>query len=370
LTNRIFFFSIFRVTTLGGDVKKVIVASMLLGLFFASFAQTNLIGRSRGEDQIIKRIEVKSFFKFNEVDKDIKWDSIFLKRMDTQVFATDGVFLFFLDSRNHRILKYDQKGNFIKQIGRIGQSDKALYWPGAIAIYNHRLYVVDQAGTKIKSFELDGDLINAFAIPNAWMTMGFAVNFDGQILVATIFPKIFPQKKLVSVFDSNGKRIGEFGEPNVAEEVRAFAILNQCQILACKEAYYIAFHAVPKIMIYSKTGEYQSTIDLTNKEVETIDSVDSMGKKAGLQNNVKIDAKGVHTEEYFNDLAVDEDGVLYYATTNKMILSINPNGKIESQIRLTKDGIDLAIWKLLIVGGERRVVVSASRKTGFFLVSF
>lgn len=343
------------------------------GLFIIGQLMGSLYGIDKTDNNGLDRIEVKALFNFRDIDANTRWESIFILKEYSKIFAAQGEFLYFLDSKNHRILVADKKGILIKHIGRIGQSDKTFFWPSSIAIHDQRLHVVDQTDKKIKTLDLEGNFIKAFEIPDAWNMIGFAVDPAGHFLAATIFPKNFPQKKLVSVFDANGKKIGEFGEPIVQDNISAFFVINQCTILADQDAYYLAFHSIPMIKVYSHAGVLQRTIDLSKRNISEIASIDAAREKAGLQNYIKLDPKGVKTAKYLNGAAIDAQGNLYYATVEKSIFLINPKGEIERQIRLTKDGEDLNIWKIFIFADERMAVVSgdaSSKQTGFFLVSF
>lgn len=343
------------------------------GLFILGQFICSLYGIAKTEKKDLDRIEVKALFNFRDVDTNTAWENIFILKEYAKIFSAQDESFYFLDSKNHRILMADKKGILKKHIGRIGQSDKTFFWPSSIAIHDRRLHVVDQTDKKIKTFDLEGNFIKAFEIPDAWNMIGFAVDPAGQYLAATIFPKKFPQKKLVSVFDTNGRKISEFGEPIPQENISAFFVINQCTILADQNAYYLAFHSIPWIKVYSHAGVLQRTIDLSTKNISDIASIDATRGKAGLQDYVKLDPKGVKTAKYLNGAAIDAKGNLYYATVEKSILMINPAGEIEKQIRLTKDGADLNIWRIFIVADERLAVVSGdapSKQTGFYLVSF
>lgn len=339
-----------------------------LVLFLLSFSLA--LVHAGGQEVNEKLIEVKKLLAFNELSAEVNWDRIFLTRMELKVLAIDEEFMFILDIPNHRVLKFDLSGSFITQIGRIGQTDSTLFWPSAICIQNRMLYILDKGGQRVKIFDLSGNFKKAIEIPDAWMTSGFAVDEEGRLYLAVVFPKMsFAKRKLITVFDRDGKKINEIGEVIPAKDNSSFVILNHCQFQVRGDQVIGTFSSVPFIFGYSTGGEKLYSINLLEKHIAEIVALYNIGKKERMENHIKVEGLMRKVMYYNFGFAVVGKDKIYFATSEKTLLVLNPNGEVEERIRLLLNGKELRIWQLCFWKDQRLAVVGGKQE-GYSLVSF
>jgi hypothetical protein len=110
--------------------------------------------------------------------------------------------------------------------------------------------VVDADGL-IKTFSLDGKLLNSFPSDRP---ESVGVLSDGRILVGGL-----PKDGLVSVFDHQGTPLGHIGEPATVDDVPGLnAVLNVGSIVVDDDdnIYYVfRFLLTPTIRVYAREGK-------------------------------------------------------------------------------------------------------------------
>ncbi|MCP5047061.1 MAG: hypothetical protein GY940_07800 [bacterium] len=112
---------------------------------------------------------------------------------------------YILDTGNHRIA-VARDGKMIDQIGMIGNNKGDLYYPADFYIDGKStFYLVERGNRRIQILDYNGGYVAHF--PDRPMAFGIAVDSRGNIYLGR------PQtRKLVSVYDSTGKKLTEFGD--------------------------------------------------------------------------------------------------------------------------------------------------------------
>jgi len=133
-------------------------------------------------------------------------------------FAKDGT-VYVADSRNHRILHLDMKGNVLHEWGSFADGvetpigDGTFNEPWGIAIApDGSVYVTDTWNHRVEKFTSSGKFITAWGVfgqgetPDAFYgPRGLAVDEEGRVYVTDT------GNKRIAVFDSNGNFLTDFG---------------------------------------------------------------------------------------------------------------------------------------------------------------
>jgi len=136
-------------------------------------------------------------------------------------FAPDGSF-YVADSRNHRILHFDQEGNFLRTFGTFGASDYTTQTLAPEGMFNEpwglavgpdgSVFVADTWNNRIQKFSAQGEFITMwgqFGVAESryhfWGPRGVAVDDQGRVFITDT------GNKRVVIFDSDGNDLGEFG---------------------------------------------------------------------------------------------------------------------------------------------------------------
>jgi|GEM_PF-6971751 len=99
-------------------------------------------------------------------------------------------FIYIIDSKNHRVVKYDQKGKFVTTWGHKGDG------PGEFSFYGNlntirvdsenRIYVTDRIRNRIQIFDDMGKYINGFSTEDAMQPCSLSVDSEGNVYVARV----------------------------------------------------------------------------------------------------------------------------------------------------------------------------------------
>lgn len=135
--------------------------------------------------------------------------------------APDGTF-YVADSRNNRILHFDQNGSLLHSWGEFGASDYAANIMAAPGAFNEpwgvavapdgSVYVADTWNHRIQKFTAEGEFITMWGQFGAaesnmhfWGPRGVAVDDEGRVFITDT------GNKRVVIFDSNGNDLASFG---------------------------------------------------------------------------------------------------------------------------------------------------------------
>ena len=148
-------------------------------------------------------------------------DTFWLDAPRDITFAPDGTF-YVADSRNHRILRFDQEGNFLNTFGTFGASDYTTQTFAPEGVFNEpwglavgpdgSVFVADTWNNRIQKFTADGEFITkwgqfgtAESRYHFWGPRGIAVDNQGRVFVTDT------GNKRVVIFDSDGNDLADFG---------------------------------------------------------------------------------------------------------------------------------------------------------------
>jgi sugar lactone lactonase YvrE len=119
------------------------------------------------------------------------------------------------DIGNHRIQKFDSRGNFITKWGSLGTGDGQFKRPMGIALDSlENVYVTEEEGHRIQKFDSNGNFITKWGSEGSGNSQfsypqGLALDSSGNVYVAD------EVNNRIQKFDSNGNFITKWGGPPV-----------------------------------------------------------------------------------------------------------------------------------------------------------
>jgi hypothetical protein len=211
-------------------LKKMLAVLLMIGLgmFFLPGQSYQKMGVS-SDDELEKEIKELSR-KIEEFKRTLKLpaDAVpmtFIRTFPGNFFEDSEVFLssgkaIALDGDNHlyvsdvqydRILTFDLKGNFLKQIGRNGQGPGDLYRAYSLMIHDNRLVVYENGNNRIQYMDLLGNYRKSFKVFKAY----FDVEIDGDGYMYATPPGLrdVRKDKLIDKYNEDGRIVNSFGDP-------------------------------------------------------------------------------------------------------------------------------------------------------------
>jgi len=171
------------------------------------------------------------------------------------------------DQKAKQIYKFDEKGNFIKKIGRAGQGPGEFGNPLCMTTTSDSIIVADNSNMRIQYYDLEGNFIRDFKIFKAFIDI--TVNTEGLIYAAPL--RINPEYSLVDVLDKNGKLLTSFGKARFGEKSTSF-ISNMVKIsMNNKNDLYLAFNSFPLVCRYTADGDLQTEFKLEHKVLKALE---------------------------------------------------------------------------------------------------
>ena len=165
-------------------------------------------------------------------------------------------YLYVLDSGNNRIMKYDDGGNFITQIGRFGRGPGELINPRSFAVHKDgTIFVLNLGNSRVEIYDSAGKYKNSFKFENRIFSQSHQLEIDR--LKNIYLPSEFNSSKLLSVYDSSGHKIKDFGDKlNFTFTSNQWHRNNVIQFIADNhDNLYVQFVSNPILRKYDRSGE-------------------------------------------------------------------------------------------------------------------
>lgn len=349
-------------------MKRFLIEMILIFFLF-------LLNPVSGEDYPTREIEVTPLLNLNTLEP--KVNVIQLTIISRSFFSVDSKEnLYFLDTSNHRILKFNKDGKFISQIGSIGQSEKDLYNPVGIFVTNNTLYILDDAGKKIKLFSLNGNYLSSFAIENAHLSGSLYVCND-LILVNVKYrnKESYNQEKLIAIFNKKGKRIKNVGKIIKCNKIAGYLTFNSIFINVVDNIIFGGFSYYPVIFAFDFEGRelfYKNLTDLVKEIQELIE----YGKKMGFDTPESMKEEwGVRAVIYCSGFGVDKNKHIYYALNvshqkKYLVLHFDEKGALLEKIIFKNGKRVIQVIHLYVDEQGNRWGIGFIEKDGFFLFKF
>jgi len=161
--------------------------------------------------------------------------------------------LYVPDFTQSKILLFDKKGTYIKELGGFGQGPRELMYPNFINIYNNNLYIYE-SNKGIKIFNLKGDYVDFFVKPhnNFW---NYKVFDKSYLMVETVYNKkrgIF--EPFLTIYTQDFKTRKEIYQINDGNDKNFCA--NYAYTMNSKNQFFcIADRDNYKIIVYNSEGK-------------------------------------------------------------------------------------------------------------------
>jgi hypothetical protein len=109
--------------------------------------------------------------------------------------------LFVLDSKKHRVHKYDKNGNFMLAFGRNGKGPGEFYYPGFMNVRKDTLYLSNWTSLKIIKYDLKGNYICDKLLADLYKFPSYPKKFGDRYINRSTFNKAGSDNKMLMVSD-------------------------------------------------------------------------------------------------------------------------------------------------------------------------
>lgn len=274
------------------------------------------------------------------------------------------------DSRENKIVVFDDNGKVIHQFGREGKGPGDLQRPRYIKLEGDTLKVFEANNNRIQYFSQDGKYLNMIPLKFRIGIGSFIFGANDDVFFAT---NGFRTEELIHHYRTDGEKkdsIGRIeGNPFQIYEMLKMqdalikkevpdSLKNEIILFQSPEGVLFAFYqASPLIKIYSPEGGLEKEVRLDLPEFEYIIDRCSRLNMEGKQKG----SLGVWTLRFWRDGVITdkEDLILLISDPEKMILyKFNKDGKLVQQYRCVDDNISMIAANgpyLWAYGGDTQV---------------
>ena len=173
---------------------------------------------------------------------------IYLWRSHTMI-PLEGGNILVADQKAHQLFMFDDRGNFVRNIGREGEGPGEFLNPYCLSATSEKIIVADNSNMRLQFYDLNGDYINSFKIFNAYKDI--AVSKNGMIYAVPL--RMLPTSKLVDVLDKSGQLLSSFEKARFGGDKSQWQTPNFISIsLNDKDELFIAYEFFPLVVKYSK----------------------------------------------------------------------------------------------------------------------
>lgn len=296
---------------------------------------------------------------------DTGWDALFDQRSDKwSAFLPDGSF-FRTAAADGQVHKFDPQGRLLKTFGRKGQGPGDLLNPGALAVLDGKILVVNDAGNRrLSLFDLDGTFLKivkaaeAVGIPQPVLSL--AALDGGKIVLVVQEQRTSPPN--VTAFryrvllksledDSPDKELAVFDWERPTSKFMIRVMEWEPTVFVAKAGHdkvIVACSGTPEVAFFSRSGEKLSFFSLdaertkiTWKHLEFAMRADENPKNMSFVAQNKADIRLPEYLPLYSRLALDADGHIIVYDFNAAHFSRDASFKV-----FTMEGRELAEVKI------------------------
>jgi hypothetical protein len=273
-------------------------------------------------------------------------ESITYTPMGSTYAMDENEFIYCMDRANHRILKIDKGGSFVKQIGSKGKVSENLFSPNGIFVRDNILYVLDHYGWKVKQFDTDGEFIGEFEIEGASTTWEIFV--DNKFIYLHTFYKDrenFHSHKLFTIFTKDGKQVKQIGDPIPTSNYHSFKMTNKVHFSVVNGKIYAAFENVPIVAGYDFEGNRILYKDLRKIDLYEIKTMEIDAQKRGVELPTSINGPRARVYIFCYGISTGPDNHYYYFLRNS-ILHFDEKFNLLERIKTREKKPNAVFWKI------------------------
>lgn len=184
------------------------------------------------------------------------------------MFSKDEAGNFFInDQPRSHIIKVDSAGEFIKFIGNKGRGPGEFNRQSRFTYGNHKIYVWDQGNLRLQVVNDNGEFLNSIPFNNILSSLTYHNN---KIYSFTLNRDLtnFQKEGLISVFDTLGNKLQEFGDYlNIIDNMAPEASKPILKFYDNK--LYVLFHFYPILQVYNEEGKLLETLNLEKESYKS-----------------------------------------------------------------------------------------------------
>jgi len=170
--------------------------------------------------------------------------------------GAEGTF-YVCDFSANQIFKFSEDGSYIKTIGNFGQGPGEFIKPNGLYYFNGKLVISEKGNMRVNIFDNEDRFLRSFKIAN----VPVSIMCDDSLLYSGVVKRTKNYKKVISIFNQNGKIIKKFGELQFPNNWLA----NLSEMLIYNNQIYELNEFVPRVRVFSKEGVLEKKIELNNK---------------------------------------------------------------------------------------------------------
>ncbi len=250
--------------------------------------------------------------------------------------------IYILDSGNHRIQKFSPDGKYLTTIGQQGQGPGEFQYPQSLSLDSEgNLYISDMGNRKIHVLKPGGGELHTLQLTdlelgNIRLTSAGKIVMGGGGGLMMIGPGGMNEDqdlgKLLTVLDSEGKVVQEFGEKLDYKDFLMNRSGNRYHFAVDKAGnVYVSFDVQNRIEKFSPKGKL-----LWKSDRKLNFEVTSPKKKSGSRkmSGGMVEIRMPQMNQCARGIAVDEEGRVWVAGLNRQI---NEDEQVQTSVSVTMD---------------------------------
>jgi hypothetical protein len=194
--------------------------------------------------------------------------------------------VYICDEGNHRIQVFDEAGNYKRTIGRRGNGPTDFLNPSALSIDIHgNLLVADKMNFRIQVLTPEGKYVGGFKFVGGSISDINSSHKRDEIVVYSHM-RTFLSRKLIYVYDKNGKTVREIGK-YVSDETDLAKAEGVIFAIGENDDIYTAYYSTPYLLVFNYTGSIKMLITYETPFEPKKVRLDKAGENIEIDRNKK-----------------------------------------------------------------------------------